>query len=57
MYRHAHWIAQWMNGKKPERLESMLYMNRQKREMTDEEMFERVKALHVMHGGELDADC
>jgi hypothetical protein len=52
MYRHAYWTALWMNGKRPEKVESLLYVKPKIKEMTDEEMFEQVKTINKMLGGE-----
>jgi hypothetical protein len=52
LYKHAHWTAAWINGEKPEELDKLLCMKRQRVEMTDEQMFEQVKKLNVVLGGE-----
>jgi hypothetical protein len=51
-YKHASWTAAWSSGKKPERLEGLLYTKRMPKDMTDDEMFAQVKALHAIYGGE-----
>lgn len=53
-YVNAYWNAQWMAGKsKPPTLEKILYPNKQKEAMTDEQMLERVKQLNAVFGGEV----
>jgi len=55
-YLNALWTIQWL-GKRhnhPRPLKEILdSIGKEKREMTDEEMFERVKALNVLFGGEV----
>lgn len=48
----AMWAAQWFSKKKPEPLEKLLSRKPEKKTMTDEEMFQQVKLLHEMFGGE-----
>lgn len=52
LYKHARWTAAWLSGEKPEQLDGLLYTKRQPIEMTDEQMFEHVKMLNVVLGGE-----
>ena len=55
-YLNSLWTIQWLGKrhKHPRPLKEILdSIGKEKREMTDEEMFERVKALNALFGGEV----
>lgn len=53
-YINALWTAQWMGGKqKPPSLQKLLSTNEKKKEMTDEQMLNKVKQLNAALGGEV----
>ncbi|MEH7391774.1 hypothetical protein [Bacillus sp. JJ1474] len=53
-YVNALWTAQWMAGKsRPPSLDKLLNTDISKKEMSDEQMLERVKQLNAIFGGEV----
>jgi len=55
-YLNSMWTIQWLGKRhqQPRPLKEILAnIGKEKREMTDEEMFERVKALNALFGGEV----
>lgn len=55
-YINAMWTAQWFakKGHQPKSLKEILEgIDRPKKQMTDDEMFMKVKALNALFGGEV----
>lgn len=51
-YMTAYWTNQWQSKRKPDKLEKYLINKPEKRQMTDEEMYQKVQMLHKALGGE-----
>ena len=51
-YMTALWAAQWFSKKPPKSLREILGRTKPKKQMTDEQIFNVVKALNLALGGE-----
>ena len=51
-YMTAYWTNQWQSKRKPLSLDKILNTKKEEKVMTDKQMFEQVKKLNKLFGGE-----